>query len=256
MTDRANSSEAQRPDAAANAPARGRGVAKKVAAPDRSIDATQSSTERLYREIVRALYEGRLVPGQRLVEPDLMKQFHVGRGVVREVFRRLLAAGMVTLIRHRGASVHLMSREEVSQLLDVSATLFALACRRAAQAVRRDPASAARVAKSFEVMRPFEGQDNFVGFAEARRELHRAIMQLSANEELVRIFPAMKLHLMRLQFRSFEGSDPLLIADYGAIADAICSGDPDRADAVAQAYIRHIVDRVEGIPDRAFHLDD
>jgi DNA-binding GntR family transcriptional regulator len=215
----------------------------------------ESSSERVHREILRALYEGRLVPGQRLVEPDLMRQFNVGRGIIREVFRRLLASGILTLVRHRGASVHMMSRDEVNQLLDVAATLFGLACRRAAETVSRDPASAGRLVAAFERMRPFEKQDNFVGFAEARRELHRAVMKLANNVELVRIFPAMKLHLMRLQLRSFERSDPLLIADYGAITEAVRSGDPERADAVAKAYIRHSMDRLAGVPDRAFEIE-
>ena len=42
----------------------------------------------VYRGIVDGLYRGRYVPGQRLVEADLTRDFEVGRGSVREALLR------------------------------------------------------------------------------------------------------------------------------------------------------------------------
>ena len=48
----------------------------------------------VYRGIVDGLYRGRYVPGQRLVEADLTRDFEVGRGSVREALSRLAAEGL------------------------------------------------------------------------------------------------------------------------------------------------------------------
>ena len=47
-----------------------------------------SSSDQIVRDVVRGLYEGRFVAGQRLVEPDLMRLYGVSRGTVREALKR------------------------------------------------------------------------------------------------------------------------------------------------------------------------
>ena len=64
----------------------------------------------VYRGIVDGLYRGRYVPGQRLVEADLTRDFEVGRGSVREALSRLAAEGLVTMNLHRSAVLRQLSR--------------------------------------------------------------------------------------------------------------------------------------------------
>jgi DNA-binding GntR family transcriptional regulator len=211
------------------------------------------SFERVRRGILRALYEGRFAPGQRLAEPDLMRQFQVGRGTIREVFNGLASDGIVSLVRHRGAAVHLLTRVEVNQLLDVVAIMFGLAARRAVERIRNQPSQLEPLLSAYEGIRPFEWQTNFAGFFEARERFHRTVMKVSGNDELIRLFPTMKVHIMRLQLRPFQhAADSLEIADYHAITQAILSGNADRAEAVARAHVQHTIDRVADVPDRAF----
>src|SRR5687767_1351220 len=75
--------------------------------------------ERASRGILRALYEGAYVPGQRLAAPDLMNEFHVGRGTIREVLQRLASTGVVKILPHRGAHVRRFTRREVTEVLDI-----------------------------------------------------------------------------------------------------------------------------------------
>ena len=48
------------------------------------------------RDVVRGLYEGRYVAGQRLAEPDLMRSYGVARSTVREAIKRLVAEGVLS----------------------------------------------------------------------------------------------------------------------------------------------------------------
>ena len=61
----------------------------------------------VFEGIVRGLYEGRYVAGQRLVEADIVQTFDVSCGSVREALNRLAAEGTVVLEPHRGARIRL-----------------------------------------------------------------------------------------------------------------------------------------------------
>jgi DNA-binding GntR family transcriptional regulator len=212
-----------------------------------------SSFEKVYRGILRDLYEGRLVPGQRLVEPDLMNQFHVGRGTIREVLNRLSSAGIVTLVRHRGAAVRIISRKEVIKLLDVVEILFGLAARRTTENILADPSLAKVLNSACDAMLPFESRDDFAGFELARENYYRTVMHLSENYELTRVFPTVQVYIMRIQLRRFDyAADALQFGDYRAITRTILSGDPDKAENIARAHVRHTTDRIKRVPDRAF----
>ena len=91
-----------------------------------------SSPDTIVNEILRGLYSGRYVPGQRLIEADLTREYKVSRGSIREALKRLAAEGVVSLNLHRGAYIRLLSRSEVRELLAVIEVLTGLAARLAA----------------------------------------------------------------------------------------------------------------------------
>ena len=65
------------------------------------------------------ILQGHLVPGQRLVEADLMKYLDVTRTCIREALRRLEVQGLVELHQNKGASVRKISRAEVKNAIEV-----------------------------------------------------------------------------------------------------------------------------------------
>lgn len=209
--------------------------------------------DRLYRGILRALYEGRFVPGQRLVEPDLMAQFDAGRSTVREVLVRLEATGIVALVRHRGAAVRRFSRDEVRDLLDLVGVLLGLAARRAAErgaAAGLNEASGAIAA----VLAPADGGSvAFDRFVQAREAFYRRIVDASGNRDLTRLFPGAQVRIMRLQLglfgRAAEGMDA---AAYAAIASAIIQNDAAGAELACRRHVDAVRRAIEQLPDRAF----
>jgi DNA-binding GntR family transcriptional regulator len=182
-----------------------------------------------------------------------MEQFHVGRGTIREVLNRLSSAGIVTMIRHRGAAVRILSRSEVTQLLDVVEILFGLAARRTTERLATDPNLAKALNDACDAMQRFENKDDFANFESARENYYRTVMHLSGNIELTRLFPTMQVHIMRTQLRRFDyAADALQFGDYRAITRAILSGNVERADEIARAHVRHTTDRIKRLPERAF----
>lgn len=77
-----------------------------------------STVDQVIDAIKLGIRDARYVPAQRLVEPDLAREYGVSRGSVREALRRLAAEGFVNLERFRGASIIRMSRKQVVDLLE------------------------------------------------------------------------------------------------------------------------------------------
>ena len=88
-----------------------------------------SRVEKIAFEIVRGIHEGRLVPGQRLVEAVLTAELNTSRGPLREALRLLSAAGLVDLVPNRGAMVRKMSKEEIIHRLQLVDVMGAIALR-------------------------------------------------------------------------------------------------------------------------------
>jgi DNA-binding GntR family transcriptional regulator len=213
---------------------------------------TRTPFERVYRGILRALYEEVFVPGQRLAAPDLMRQFDVGRGTIREVLHRLASSGVVTIVPNRGAQVRLLSRNEVSELLDIVELLLGLAARGAAWSIQNGRGREAFWRFHTELHKPGLLED-LHAFIRARENYYRCILQLSVNAELRRIFPAAQVNIMRVQLRKFQNAaDAIALGDYAALTDAIISGDPALAEQAARQHVGYTRDRVSQVPDHAF----
>ncbi|WP_334185519.1 GntR family transcriptional regulator [Novosphingobium sp.] len=213
---------------------------------------TQSPFDRVYRGILRAIYEDTIIPGQRLAAPDLMRQFDAGRGTIREVLHRLASSGVVTIIPNRGAQVRLLTRQEVGALLDIVELLLGLAARGAADTVR-DGKAGDILRIHHDRLQPPTSFDEFTRFVQAREDYYRCIVRLSGNAELQRLFPAAQVHIMRVQLRRFQNAaDSTALTDYAALTDAILSGDPARAEQAGRDHVGYTRARIAALPDRAF----
>jgi DNA-binding GntR family transcriptional regulator len=76
-----------------------------------------SLRQRITTVLRRAIVEGRLKPGDRIVEEEVSEQLKVSRGPVREALRQLEQEGLVVSYPYRGTEVLGVSQEEVEEIL-------------------------------------------------------------------------------------------------------------------------------------------
>ena len=223
---------------------------------DSAESSSQSPFEKTYRGLMRALYEGQFIPGQRLIAPDLMRYFGVGRGTIREVLNRLASSGVVTIIPNRGAQVRELSRREVGDVLEIVEVLLGLAARGAAAAIKTRGAGV-RLRELHDALRPDAASgEAFPQFLRAREDYYRYIVQLSGNQELQRLFPGAQVHIMRVQLRNFgRAADAAHVDDFTELTEAILSGDAEGAEAAGRRHVGYTKQRVAQLPDRAFARD-
>src|SRR5689334_23696044 len=102
------------PSSPSRAASRGKAAPKAKAAPGENEEPVSVST--VVEWIRDRIRRGRLVPGQRLVEADIIRELSASRSRVREALQRLSTEGLVTIEEFRGASVKQFSRDEIRQI--------------------------------------------------------------------------------------------------------------------------------------------
>jgi DNA-binding GntR family transcriptional regulator len=214
----------------------------KMTSPDRVVDA-----------IIRSIRAGNYVPGQRLIEADLTRDYQVSRGPVREALKRLAAEGVLTLTRHRGAYVRALSRFEVRDSLIVLEALVGLMAHLAAKRIGEDD-NAARMREAFKRLLAFKNDGGMAAFLDERRSYYDTIIQIGGNHELKRMLPLMQIHLLRLQFQSYitPRDREKQFKEYQTITDTILAGDSIRAQKVAGLHVRRTRLSLMRLPDEAF----
>jgi DNA-binding GntR family transcriptional regulator len=106
----------------------------------------QRSAAPLRRDVVDALrtaiIEGRLAPGARLTERELIEMTGVSRTVIREALRQLESEGVIETIPNKGPIVRKLTRDEAKDLYLIRSVLEGLAARMfVANATREDIAA-------------------------------------------------------------------------------------------------------------------
>ena len=213
---------------------------------------TDGSPGVVYRGIVDGLYRGRYVPGQRLVEADLTRDFEVGRGSVREALSRLAAEGLVSMNLHRSATIRSLSRAETRDLVALLEILNGFAARLAAERIE-EGGNRKQIAEAYAALADPETQRDFLHFARARNTFYKTMVAIGANHELARLMPRTNVDLIRVQFRAYATvDDDLRMEDYRGIYDAIAEGHGRKAETAAKNHIRRLGDAIEKLPDAAF----
>lgn len=211
-----------------------------------------SSSQLVHRGILRALYEGRFAPGQRMIEAELVTRFDVSRSSVREALNSLASTGVVTLIPHRGACIRLLSRKDVLDILQIVDLLFGLAARNAALHID-EAGNAVRLKARYDALIGFDWSDDFGRFVNARESYYRTMFRVAGNQEMIRLFPSIQVQIMRIQLRTWNrAADAMRQLDYANLNQAIFSGDEARAEEAGRVHVRHTIDKIIALPERAF----
>ena len=197
-----------------------------------------AGTERVSDWVRERIRHGRLVPGQRLVEADIVAATGASRGKVREALRRLEAEGLVTIEDFRGASVKRLGPDEVRQIYQARMALEGLAA--AECAARADAGLRARLAALQGELDSVEHAADHDRFARLNEAWHRTIIEGSGNQFIAQFLTRLTVPIYRLLFSTFYTAQRIATAnaDHRAITAAIVGARPEAAECAMRAHIR------------------
>ncbi|MGJ7492771.1 GntR family transcriptional regulator [Variovorax sp. ZT4R33] len=188
-------------------------------------------------ELTRAIVEGHLPPGSRIVEADIARRMGISRAPVREAARRLERQGVLVSRPRHGFAVRTISVQEIDDLYEVRLSLeltsIELACRKA------DDAGLARVKALVDTMvreAATQAQDERIAID---LELHTLICELSGNAHLRRIFQNTQTELrMIIALIDAVYHDPTTVASlHYPIVDALQKRDAEAAKAAMRVHL-------------------
>jgi DNA-binding GntR family transcriptional regulator len=193
---------------------------------------------RIVNDVIRGLYEGRFVPGQRLVEPDLVAQYGLSRGAVRDALKQLAADGIVVAHPYRGAQIRSLTRTEAANIFAVTEVILGLAARQAAHRIDT-PGAREKISQDFQAIAQHADASDHFAFIDLRNQFFRTLLDVSGNDELRKMLPRLQVHLIRNRL-----SVPTIerVAGYRAITDAILNGDAEQAENAARSYVAKTAD--------------
>ncbi len=94
------------------------------------IDKPRTAYEYVLQTLRRAILDGDLVGGARLIQSEIAGALEVSKTPVREALRELASDGLVNLDAHRGGIVHELNLEELQEIYEIRCTLEPAVLRR------------------------------------------------------------------------------------------------------------------------------
>lgn len=201
--------------------------------------------ERCTAHIRDRIIAGGLVPGEHLVETRLADELGVSRGTLRESLRPLELEGLLVGDGRGHMSVRKLSMQEVLDLFQVRSALERLAVSLLAQREDRDEITA-RLTAALEPLR-----DDDLPFAqkiEVDLGFHALLCELTGNPTLVTSWRQLigQIEMMIIAAGPGRASDRMRFAEHIVIAEAIGSGDEERAAQVLSAHMDDFTARFSG----------
>ncbi|HXR50715.1 MAG TPA: GntR family transcriptional regulator [Steroidobacteraceae bacterium] len=182
---------------------------------------------------------GKLVPGQRLIEADIVRDTGASRGRVREALRRLESEGLVAIEEFRGASVKRLGADEVRQIYRARMVLEGLAA--AEFAAADDTPRKQRLLALQAQMDENETAANHDRFARLNSAWHRLIIEGADNAYVAQFLASLTVPIYRLLFSTFYAAHRIRMAnaDHRIITAAIAAGRAEEAERAMRAHIAH-----------------
>jgi DNA-binding GntR family transcriptional regulator len=194
-------------------------------------------------ELLSRIGNGDMLPGSRVVESAIAREFGVSSIPVREAIRELVAMGILEHGHHKGGRVREVGIPETIQALQVRSALESLAARLAGMSLqRRLGTMRTAVQQIIEAAR----RRDYVSFQKANTVFHREIVEAPGNDILLRMWKTLAFEVRTRAIMEYIAvADPVSIArEHEAVAEAIAEGDVDRAASLLADHSVHLVDHL------------
>jgi DNA-binding GntR family transcriptional regulator len=199
----------------------------------------------------RAIVNGTIPPGERLIETDLAEQFEVSRAIIRQALAQLKTEGLIEVRPRRGAVVTRMSNEVAAEVCTVRGLLEGWAARTASWMLTDGQLEAMRAMS--DQMGASVKRGDVYHVMELDIQLHSLICRCEDNAYLLERWQSLNaLHGALLASRlEYYNYDPLgVIRRHRELIDVLAKRDPDRAEEAVRAhYISPFLEG--GMADRA-----
>lgn len=197
-----------------------------------------SLRHKITEDIRKAIFQGKLNPGDRLREVEISKQMGVSRGPVREAIRMLEQEGLLVSLPYKETTVADISGEEVRNVLNpIRLIIETYAIRKALPNIGEHELE--RMASFVADMKEGALQQNLDKIVDSDLAFHEYVLSLADMPGLLStwtsIYNRIHLHFM-IQGKAYKDLNDLW-KEHDTLLRAIREGDPEK---IEQAWAEHI----------------
>jgi DNA-binding GntR family transcriptional regulator len=179
-----------------------------------------------------------LAPGSPVSERELMERLGLGRTPVREALRALAQEKLVEVYPRRGIVVAPFDVGDLASLSEARLTLESFAARLAAERANDADRDGARLLLT--ELTALAGTGDERRLIELDHRIHRHVYRCAHNPFLASTLEEYYTLTLRIWFLALDRVARLddAVTEHAELLQAICDGDPTRAEAVMRHHIQ------------------
>jgi DNA-binding GntR family transcriptional regulator len=198
-----------------------------------------STLDALVQSLRRQILEGAIAPGTRLAEVELAEAHGVSRQSMRSALAELVHIGILDRAAHRGVWVRVLTPPELRDLWSVRRMVEVEAARRA----MAHAADWSRVDAAVRAIGALTPASSWADAVEADLAFHRALVEASGSEHLVRIHALLMGELSLALAGNLNNEPPgLMTGEHRRLLEAFEGGDADAAVAMLEEHLEEGLD--------------
>lgn len=202
-----------------------------------NLDDYKPLREVVFENIRKAIIEGVLKPGERLMEIQLSEQLGVSRTPVREAIRMLELEGLVVMLPRKGAYVANISKKDLMDILEVRVGLEDLAAYCATDRMTKD-----HIKKLETISKELEEavyKNDVETMLAKDEEFHTLIFEATGNKRLISMMINIweTVYRFRLMYMSDYSSAVNIVDEHKKIIEAFKKGKANLAEKLAKEHI-------------------
>ena len=197
----------------------------------------RSLMEDITNSLRDAIIEGKLQPGQQIVEKELQKTLGVSRAPIREALLKLEGQGLVDILPRKGSYVRTISARFIQENFTIRAWLEGLAARVSLQYLQESDFD--HLDKILKDMARLAKQKNFKGYFYRHWDFHNVFIKGSRNELLIEKIEVLRRQSLWLSYSItyFEKKHKMSQNIHAKIIDVFRKGDPDEVERQIRHHI-------------------
>ncbi len=195
-------------------------------------------------EIRKAILQGKILPGEQLLEEKLMVSVRAGRVVLREALRTLEAQGYVTFLPNNQVVASNPSLDDVHDYYTIAGVLEGLAARLAVE--RAQPDEITRLRELHQLLREACHKGDVLQYFDANSNFHRFIAELSHNERLYQLIEELRREIQKTRLLSLHMPQRLdySMREHDQIMDAFLKKNPQLAESM---MVQHLTNHLKAL---------
>ena len=206
--------------------------------PTAGVNGRLTETQRVYRELKRAILAGDYRPGEPLQETRLSAELGASRTPVREALQRLESDGLLTITPRRGAFVQQPTLRDFLDINELRVLLEPAAARTATGLLSQSVVAELRSAfESISCDAP--GETDFAALRELDGRLHRTFTETIPNLRMAKIINGLNDMMQTVRETDMRRRHREL---HESISEVLAAIERRDADAVEAAVRRHVAD--------------